>query len=131
MEIEPYLIAGGVSVVVSQRLIRTLCENCKRETDSPDEIINRFNLDRSEFEGTTFYEPVGCDQCDRGFDGRTGLFEVLEITDNIREAIFNGESSQEIERRARDQGFHTLLEDGIRKVKQGVTTVQEVVSNTT
>ncbi len=131
MEIEPYLIAGGVSVVVSQRLIRTLCENCKEETDSPDEIINRFNLDASEFENTTFYEPVGCEECDRGFDGRTGLFEVLEITDNIREAIFNGESSQEIERRAQEQGFNTLLEDGIRKVKEGVTTVQEVVSNTT
>lgn len=131
MDIEPYLIAGGVSVVVSQRLIRTLCDNCKQETNSPDEALNRFNLDPADFRNTTFYEPVGCDACDRGFDGRTGLFEVLEITDNIREAIFNGESSQEIERRARDQDFRTLLDDGIRKVQQGVTTIEEVVSNTT
>lgn len=131
MEIEPYLISAGVSVVVSQRLIRTLCENCKRQTDSPDETINRFNLDPSEFRDTTFYEPVGCDQCDQGFDGRTGLFEVLEITDNIREAIFNHESTQKIENRATEQGFQTLLQDGIRKVKDGVTTLDEVLSAAT
>jgi type IV pilus assembly protein PilB len=131
MDIEPYLIAGGVSVVISQRLIRTLCENCKREAESPDDVLNRFNLDKSRFEGTTFYEPVGCDQCDQGFDGRTGIFEVLEITDNIRDAIFKGESSQEIEKRAEEQDFTTLLDDGIRKVKQEITTVEEVVSNTT
>ncbi|MFB6344455.1 MAG: GspE/PulE family protein [bacterium] len=128
MDIEPYLLSAGLSVVVSQRLIRTLCEDCKTETEMPEETINRFNLDPSEFRDTTFYEPVGCDECDQGFDGRTGLFEVLEITDNIREAIFNNESTQEIEDRAREQDFNTLLEDGIRKVKQGITTLDEVLS---
>lgn len=131
MEIEPYLIAGGVSVVVSQRLIRTLCENCKKPTDSPQELMDRFNLDPQRFGDTTFYEAVGCEQCDEGFDGRTGVFEVLEITDNIREAIFNHESTQEIERRAEKQDFHTLLDDGIRKIKQEITTIEEVVGATT
>lgn len=128
MEIEPYLISAGVSVVVSQRLIRTLCENCKQRTETPEETISRFNLDPDEFRNTTFYEPVGCEQCDQGYDGRTGLFEVLEITDNIREAIFNNESTQEIEERAVEQDFQPLLQDGIRKVKEGVTTLDEVVS---
>lgn len=131
MDIEPYLISAGVSVVVSQRLIRTLCENCKQQADTPEETISRFNLDPDQFRDTTFYEPVGCEECDDGFDGRTGLFEVLEITDNIRDAIFNNESTQEIEERAAEQDFQTLLDDGIRKVKQGVTTLDEVASAAT
>jgi len=130
MEIPPYLISAGLSVVVAQRLIRTLCEDCKRETEPPEDVFNRFDLDPSRFSDTTFYEPVGCEQCDEGFSGRTGIFEVMEIDDNIREGIFDGESTDEIQSRAREQGFTTLLEDGIRKVKNGVTTLDEVMRNT-
>ncbi len=130
MQIPPYMITAGLYVVVAQRLIRTLCDNCKQETDPPTEIMERYDIDPDKFSETTFYEAVGCEECDQGFDGRTGLFEVLEITDNIREAIFNRESTAEIEQRAKEQGFTTLLEDGFKKVRQGITTLEEVMKNT-
>lgn len=130
MEIPPYLIAAGLSVVVAQRLIRTLCGECKMETEPPTEVFDRFDIDPSEFDGTTFYDAPGCEQCDEGFSGRTGLFEVMEIDNHIREGIFNRESTDEIQERARKQGFTTLLEDGFRKVKSGETTLEEVMKNT-
>jgi type IV pilus assembly protein PilB len=130
MEIPPYLIAAGLSVVVAQRLIRTLCEECKEETDPPTETFNRFDIDPDRFPDTTFYDAPGCQHCDEGFSGRTGIFEVMEIDDHIREGIFNGESTDEIQERAREQGFTTLLEDGFRKVRNGVTTLEEVMRNT-
>jgi type IV pilus assembly protein PilB len=130
MGIEPYLISAGLSVVLAQRLIRTLCDNCKQESGAPEEIFNRFDLNPEEFSDFTFYEPVGCDKCEDGFKGRTGLFEVLEIDDNIREGIFERESIQQIEARGSQQGFTTLLEDGFKKVKQGITTLEEVMANT-
>ncbi|MFP4687676.1 MAG: GspE/PulE family protein [bacterium] len=130
MQIPPYLISAGLSVVLAQRLIRTLCDNCKKEAGPPDDIFTKFNLNPDDFSDFTFYEATGCEKCENGYKGRTGLFEVLEIDDNIREGIFNRESIQQIEKRAHDQGFTSLLEDGFGKVKQGITTLEEVMART-
>ncbi|MFB6357128.1 MAG: GspE/PulE family protein [bacterium] len=130
MNIKPYLINAGLSVVEAQRLLRTLCDECKYEAEPPTDVMKQYNKDPSEFEDFTFYDADGCEACDNGFDGRTGIFEVIKVDDSIAEGILNQESTQGIAERARDQGFTTLYEDGLRKVKKGVTTLEEVLKQT-
>jgi type II secretory ATPase GspE/PulE/Tfp pilus assembly ATPase PilB-like protein len=120
MGAEPFVVASAVSLVVSQRLVRTLCSDCRVAGDVPDGVRKRFGL-----QDAAIYRGAGCKLCrNTGFRGRLGIFEFLPITDEIVSAVYERRSSDEIRRLA---GRPTLLDDGIRKVRAGLTTLDEVL----
>jgi len=120
MGAEPFVVASAVSLVVSQRLVRTLCSECKAVADVRDVVRKRYKLT-----GSLLYQPTGCNLCrNTGFRGRIGLFEFLPITDEIVSAIYERRSADEIRKIA---ARPTLLDDGIQKVRAGLTTLDEVL----
>ncbi len=122
MGIEPFMVAAALDCVVAQRLARTLCHHCKQLARVPQNIREEYGL-----EDVQLYEPVGCIRCgNTGYRGRTGVFEVLPMTDAIREMVLERKSLTEIEAIARAEGMRTLRDDGIVKVKDGITTLTEV-----
>jgi type IV pilus assembly protein PilB len=127
--IDPFLIASTVSAVVSQRLVRVLCQNCRQPFVPRPEIIASFLVDLRGVESFTFYQPKGCMHCNgTGFKGRVALHELLVINDAIREAVMSRKTSTQIRLIARDQAhLISMREDGFYKATQGVTTLEEVV----
>ena len=123
MGVEPFLIASGIECIVAQRLARRLCSRCKQPARlSPGELAQ---IGEGEAE---FYEPVGCATCNgTGYAGRVGLYEVLVVNDEIRSLILAKGSSGEIERAAVANGMHRLREDGLEKVRLGLTSLGEVL----
>ena len=120
MGAEPFIVASAISLIASQRLVRTLCPECKVPAEIPEPVRARFKLD-----GTTVYRGAGCNFCrNTGFRGRVGIFEFLPITEEIVSAIYDRRSSEDIRRLS---GRPTLLDDGIRKVQAGTTTLDEVL----
>jgi type IV pilus assembly protein PilB len=125
MGIESFLTASAVDCVVAQRLARTLCTHCKKRTVIPQSAL----ADAGFRVGTDLeaYEPVGCGRCNRtGYRGRLGLFSVMVMSDQIKEMTVAGASEAEISQVARSQGMSTLREDGLAKVRAGVTSIAEV-----
>jgi type IV pilus assembly protein PilB len=125
MGIEPYLITSSVACVVAQRLVRKLCD-CKTPVK-----LSKAMLEENGFEAPralNAFEPAGCVSCAQtGFKGRTGLYEVLAMTDAVRRLILDGARNDELMRVAREQGMRTLHEAGLEKVAQGLTSVPEVL----
>ena len=125
MGIESFLIASAVECVVAQRLVRVLCTNCKRRTVIPQQAL----VDAGFRVGTDVeaYEPVGCGRCtSSGYKGRLGIFSVMRMSDGIKDMTIGGASEAEITAVARNEGMSTLREDGLAKVRAGVTSVAEV-----
>jgi len=125
MGIEPYLVASGVACVVAQRLVRRLCD-CKAEVDLTTEVLadQGFDVDQG-FKG---FEPVGCVRCNHtGYRGRLGIYEVMPITEGLRKLILEKASADEMRDFARGQGMRVLREDGLEKLREGVTSVAEVL----
>jgi len=140
MEIEPFLISSSVNVVLAQRLVRTICPHCKKEIEVAKEAkqkikntlepLEAVNLD--DFKGKDgklhFYKGEGCPRCnDEGYKGRTAIFEVLEITDNMKDIIEEGSDIDRVKEEFRRQKMVDMLEDGYIKVLQGKTTLEEVL----
>jgi len=127
MGVEPFLVASTVEAVMAQRLVRRLCESCRREVHpQQQDLPNDFPWDQ--LDGRPIYEPVGCRECRNvGYRGRLGVFELLVTTDEIRQLAHDRVSSWEIKRLALQQGMKTLRDDGWRKVLLGETTVEEVM----
>ncbi len=127
MGIEPFLVASGIECIVAQRLARRLCDECKQPvTVTPDELLD----ESAEGVGDGFqaYEPGGCVHCnDTGYRGRLGLYEVLSMTEEVRELILHKASSGEITAAAVRGGMHRIREDGFEKARQGKTSVAEVL----
>ncbi|MFH0898364.1 MAG: type II secretion system ATPase GspE [bacterium] len=128
MGIEPFLIASSLICVVSQRLVRRLCQECK-EAYKPDiAMINRIGLTAKDAEGITFYRPKGCDKClNTGYAGRLPIFEVMEVNDEIAKLIVQRVDATVIRDKAMQQGMTVLGQDGVRCLKKGLTTVEEVL----
>ena len=130
MGIEPFLVASSVEGIVAQRLVRSLCKNCRRPVKLDEDFLREHNfpVERLEKEGP-IYEAVGCDECrGNGFKGRTGIFEILPVTDEIRPLIIAHASASEIRQRSiAVHGMKTLREDGWNKVLAGVTTLDEIL----
>jgi type IV pilus assembly protein PilB len=125
MGIEPYLVASGVACVVAQRLVRRLCD-CKAEIELTKELLadQGFEVD----EGFKAFEPVGCVRCNHtGYRGRLGIYEVMPISDGLRKLILNKGSADEMREYARGDGMTVLREDGLKKIREGVTSVAEVL----
>lgn len=129
MGVEPFLIASTVEAVMAQRLVRTLCENCKEAyTPGRDDLPVDFPRDHLDAAGGTLFRTVGCRQCRQvGFSGRIGLFELLITTDEVRRLAHDRGSTWELKKAALDQGMVTLRQDGWRKVIEGRTSVDEVI----
>ncbi|MEO0245280.1 MAG: ATPase, T2SS/T4P/T4SS family [candidate division WOR-3 bacterium] len=132
MEIEPFLIASTLLVVSSQRLVRKICESCKVPYQPEKAILYELSPNPEEvFKGVTFYKGSGCKKCHgTGYKGRIGLFEVLPVTKRIRELILERAPTHIIEKAAIEEGMLTLRESGIRKIKAGVTTPEEIIKET-
>ena len=122
--IEPFLIASALEGVIAQRLVRKICPHCKEEYRPSKEELKELGLSGDH----TFYRGRGCEQCmGTGYRGRTGIFEVLEVDEEIKKLIVKTQSATDIRNFARARGFKSMLEDGIRKVLSGITTPEEVL----
>lgn len=134
MNIEPFLVSSTVNISIAQRLVRKICEKCRESLyiktsdlkgKLPKEMIKRISKGKSEIHT---YHSKGCKSCgDTGYSGRIGIFEVLIIADNIKELVLKKSSSDEITDVAKENGMKTMLEDGIDKVFQGATTIEEIL----
>src|SRR6187399_1356567 len=131
MGIEPFLVATSVNIIQAQRLIRRVCSNCKEEVHFPPEGLVEIGFKEEEARTLVMYKGRGCDIClNTGYKGRVGLYEVMEVTDELRELIIIGASAIELRRKAIELGMITLRESGLYKLREGITTVEEVVKET-
>jgi type IV pilus assembly protein PilB len=131
MGIEPFLVATSVNLIQAQRLIRRVCKDCKREHPTPPEALIEVGFSAEEAKTLKTYKGKGCSTCNNtGYKGRIGLYEVMEVNDEIRELILIGASSLELRKKAIEDGMITLRESGLHKIRGGLTTLEEVVRET-
>ena len=129
--VEGFLVATTVNVIIGQRLVRTLCVSCKQEiTPKPQlltEIAHSIGIDVHDLASHRFYGGLGCSECHRsGYSGRIGIYEVLEIDDDIRSLIVSQAPTSELVRVAVNKGMTTMMHDGVQKAGAGLTTLDEV-----
>ncbi|MFP5287081.1 MAG: type IV-A pilus assembly ATPase PilB, partial [Thermoanaerobaculia bacterium] len=131
MGIEPFLVATSVHLIVAQRLVRRICTFCKEPADVPPAALVGAGFSEHESRTLKLFRGRGCDRCSNtGYKGRVGLYEVLEIDDELREMILSGASSFELRVKAIQNGLMTLRGSGLQKIRDGMTTVEEVVRET-
>ena len=131
MGIEPFLVATSVHLIVAQRLGRRVCQDCKVQEDVSPQVLIDAGFTPEEAKTVKIYKGEGCATCgNRGYKGRVGLYEVLEITDELRELILVGASALEIKKKAIEQGMISLRRSGLLKVAQGISTLEEVIRET-
>jgi type IV pilus assembly protein PilB len=125
---EPYVIASALVGVVAQRLVRRLCVNCRRQYTPPADTLRSLTIDEADAAAIPFYKAVGCDQCNHtGYRGRIGLYEVMRVTDKLRRLIAARAPEAQIRDAAVTGGMVSLGEDGLAKVKSGITTPEELL----
>jgi general secretion pathway protein E len=128
MEIEPFLVASSLMAVIAQRLLRFLCSSCKEPYEPHDDELLKIGLRRSQLKDGVLYRARGCEKCfNMGYSGRTGIFEMLLIDDDIRNLTLSQVDSTKIKRKAMEHGMTTLRMDGAEKVARGLTSVDEVM----
>src|SRR6476661_6332903 len=131
MGIEPFLVASSVHLICAQRLVRRLCQNCKQPSPHAPAALLNAGFNAEDAKTVVPNKGRGCEKCNNtGYKGRVGLYEVMEVTEDLRELILVGASALELRRKAVDEGMITLRGSGLRKVKEGVTTIDEVVRET-
>ncbi len=131
MGIEPFLVATSVNLICAQRLVRRICQNCKEPLDVPGQAMLDAGFSQEETPATKTYVGKGCGACNKsGYKGRVGLYEVMEINDELRELILVGASALELKKKAIDQGMLTLRRSGLTKAAMGLTTMEEVLRET-
>jgi type IV pilus assembly protein PilB len=131
MGIEPFLVATSVNLICAQRLVRRICSNCKEEVEVPPQVLIDAGFTEAELKTTKIYRGKGCNICNKGgYKGRTGLYEVMEINDELRELILVGASALELKKKAVEQGMLTLRRSGLVKIAAGLTTMDEVLRET-
>jgi type IV pilus assembly protein PilB len=132
MGIEPFLVSSAVRLVVAQRLVRRLCAACKKPAKTPVQTLIDIGFSPEDAKNSKIFEPDGCDKCSNtGYKGRVGLFEVMEIDDELREQIMIGASTSELRQKAKEKGMLTLRMSGVEKIKSGSTSIDEVGRETT
>lgn len=133
MGIEPFLIANSIKLVMAQRLVKTLCVECKEEVEVDKNLARAVGFTEQEIEETTFYDAVGCDKCNEGFKGRTAIMEALYFDKNIRREVIQSEDNIDEDRlreAGKKNGMLSLREAGKMRVMEGVTTLNEVLATT-
>lgn len=138
MGVEPFLVASTVNTIIAQRLVRKLCTECRAPlemtADMKESIVNQFkkmNVSDAAIKNmlkSKIMKPVGCQTCKgAGYKGRIGIYEVLEVTEEVRSMIIKEASADQIKVKAIEQGMATILEDGLAKIADGTTTIEEVI----
>lgn len=134
MGVEPFLIAYAINIVLSQRLLRRLCTRCRNPRKDIDfDALKNINFPEEEIKNTTFYRPVGCNRCIRGYKGRIAIYEALYFSKEIRRLILRASESideEEIRQQGLKEGMQTLRMSALNLLRQGVTTLEEIVSTT-
>ncbi|OSS41900.1 Type 4 fimbrial assembly, ATPase PilB [Desulfurella amilsii] len=129
MGIDGYLIASSLRLVLAQRLVRKICTHCRQPINLPKEILLKAGFDKADLDDIRLFKGKGCSHClDTGYKGRMAIFEVLHISEDIREMIIENKDENTIRQKALQEGMLTLKQDGLQKVKQGITTLEEVLS---
>ena len=127
MGVKPYAIATSVSLIIAQRLARKLCDNCKETKDIPREALEKEGFEAEDLEeGLTIFGPVGCKSCNDGYKGRVGIFQVMEVSEAMGRIIMEGGNAMQIADQAASEGVIDLRRAGLNKVKDGVTSLEEV-----
>lgn len=128
MGIEPFLVSSSVEGIVAQRLVRVICSHCKEEFIPREEVLRGIRANADEAMDATFYRGKGCEQCRySGYRGRTGIYEILVLNDEIMELVLGRVPSSTIRQKAQEAGMKTLRRDGWKKVRKGLTTIEEVL----
>jgi type IV pilus assembly protein PilB len=131
MGIEPFLVASSVNLICAQRLVRRICANCKADHPAQEQALVQAGFSAEDAKTVMPKKGSGCGKCNNtGYKGRVGLYEVMEITDELRELVLVGASGLELRRKAIEEGMLTLRMSGLRKVKDGLTTIEEVARET-
>jgi len=131
MGIEPFLVSTSVNLICAQRLVRKICKECREEIQMPTQALVDIGFPLDEAQRVKLYKGRGCATCNNtGYRGRVGLFEVMEMSEDIRELILSGASAMELRRKAIEEGMISLRASGMQKVREGLTTVEEVVRET-
>ncbi len=131
MGIEPFLVASSVHLVVAQRLVRKICNQCKEPLKVPEQALTNVGFSKEEVGSIQPFRGRGCDTCSgTGFKGRVGLFEVMAVDDEIRELILSGASAYELRQMAIQNGMLSLRHSGLQKIREGMTSIEEVVRET-
>ncbi|MCI0651615.1 MAG: type II secretion system ATPase GspE [Planctomycetes bacterium] len=129
--LEAFLITATLEAIVAQRLCRRICLSCRTEYEPSDEALMELELRRSDVLGRTFYYGKGCKQCNNsGYRGRIAIYEMLIMTDRVRNLIMSSASTQELRRAAQEEGMRTLRDSGLLHIYDGITTIEEVVKET-
>ena len=134
MGVEPFLVTASLNAIVAQRLVRVVCPECKHETEVAPQVLIDLGVSPKEVADYVLYKGTGegCKLCSgTGYKGRLAVFEVMELNDELKEFILSGASALEIKREGIRQGMRTLRQSALQKLKQGVTSIEEVVRNTT
>ena len=129
MNVERYLLASTVNLIIAQRLVRRICDRCKEPTELNEKFLERLNIDPSSTADHTFYSAKGCKFCGGvGYSGRLPIFEFLVMDKDIREALIAGATESQIRAMSRQKGYFGLLESGVKKMLEGATTAEEVLA---
>ncbi|MGB8521347.1 MAG: GspE/PulE family protein [Candidatus Acidiferrales bacterium] len=127
MGVEPYNFVSALNCILAQRLVRVICENCKKKVQYSPEVLKESGLDPAEWMQVPFYEGPGCLECSgSGYRGRTAISELLDLSDRIREMIINRKPTSEIKKVAKEEGMTFLRDSGMGKIRAGVTTLREI-----
>lgn len=128
MGIEPFLLASSLLLAQAQRLVRRICSNCKHEVDLPAEVLKINHVNPAIFDGSVIYEGRGCGRCNQsGYKGRASIMELMQITPVLRQQVLTSANADEIKKLALTEGFIDLREAGFARVKEGITTIEEVL----
>jgi type IV pilus assembly protein PilB len=131
MGVAPFLLASTLELIISQRLVRTICPKCKAPMNISEEEVLKLGFEPAILNGRKVFHGAGCDYCKKtGYKGRIGLFEVLPISTHIRKMIVDGATSDDVEIKAKEEGMSTLRDAGIKKVLEGMTTFEEIARET-
>ena len=131
MGLEPFLLSASLEFVLAQRLVRKICTDCREEYEPKKDLLATLGLDPNELGDRKFFFGAGCKECSNsGYRGRTGLFEMIKVTDAFRELINSGAATLVLKQNAIEQGMRTLREDGLRSIFDGETSVEEVLKYT-
>jgi type IV pilus assembly protein PilB len=127
MGVEPYNFVSALNCIMAQRLVRVLCDGCKRRTSLPETLLRESGLDPDLYDDQVFYESEGCGECGgTGFLGRTAVAELLDMSDRIRQMILERRPVSEVKQAAREEGMTFLRDSALEKVFNGTTTLREI-----
>jgi type IV pilus assembly protein PilB len=131
MGIEPFLVSSSVNLILAQRLARKICPECKESVEISEIELEKLGVSSDQYKGVTLYKGRGCDACNgTGCKGRVALYEVMPVTESLKELVLQGASSMEIKREAINQGMDTLRYSGILKMLKGEIAYEEVLKVT-